>query len=138
MKNEKGITLVELLAVLALMSLIIVLIGSVHIFGQKQFTKQTEQIDHQANVRLAMSTVMKEIRTVGNQTISVEKDVLTIGTDVYKHENKQIKKNNVPIINNINKFVIEKEDEKITITITSIADQQGKTASVSSIAYIRK
>lgn len=43
--NQRGITLVELLAVLAILSVIILLIGSAHLFGQKQLIYQTDELD---------------------------------------------------------------------------------------------
>lgn len=90
-KNEKGITLIELLAALALVSMVILLASSVQLFGQKQVNNQTNEIQNQSNVRLALNIVTKEIRKASN--VSVTNNVLTINnTDIYKLENNILKK----------------------------------------------
>ena len=47
-KKEDGVTLLELLASIALLSIIIMLVGSVHMFGQRQYIKQSHDAS-QAN-----------------------------------------------------------------------------------------
>ncbi|WP_186576255.1 PilW family protein [Aquibacillus kalidii] len=138
MNNEKGITLVELLATLAIMSMIILLISSVHIFGQKQFTSQTEQIDNQANVRLVVNTLTKEIRTVGENTVFVNEGTLTVGTDSYKLVNNDLLKNDVLFVSDIDEFNVEKDGNKLTISVESLPNQFNKTSSLSTVVYIRE
>ncbi|MRH42962.1 hypothetical protein GH741_09720 [Aquibacillus halophilus] len=144
--NEKGITLVELVATLAIMSMVIVLIGSVHIFGQKQFSSQTEQIKNQSNVRVAINTITKEIRSVGKTEVTVNENVLTVGTGEnsinYQLVNSEIRKNGKPIITGIEGFSVksgsDENTNEINITITSSPDQQGNTSTLTTVIYMRE
>ncbi|MDD2427757.1 MAG: type II secretion system protein, partial [Eubacteriales bacterium] len=42
LKSEAGFTLVELLAAISILGIVIVLAGSVHLFGQRQFRSQSK------------------------------------------------------------------------------------------------
>lgn len=71
--------------------MVILLASSVQLFGQKQVNNQTNEIQNQSNVRLALNIVTKEIRKASN--VSVTNNVLTINnTDIYKLENNILKK----------------------------------------------
>ncbi|AGK55095.1 PilW family protein [Bacillus sp. 1NLA3E] len=136
-KNEKGITLIELLAALALVSMVILLASSVQLFGQKQVNNQTNEIQNQSNVRLALNIVTKEIRKASN--VSVTNNVLTINnTDIYKLENNILKKNNEPLISNIQSFTITKTEDKVTITITNTPSNNQPKTTLSATIYLRK
>ena len=76
-KNDAGFTLVELLASLAILSLIIGLIGSVTMFGIKQYDKQTFEAEQANDCSYALTVLSKEIRsaksvTVANGSITVD------------------------------------------------------------------
>lgn len=60
--NKKGITLVELLIVFALISMILSIAYSLNIFGIKSFSKASSQANVQENVRLAVDFITKEAR----------------------------------------------------------------------------
>jgi prepilin-type N-terminal cleavage/methylation domain-containing protein len=145
-KNEKGVTLVELLAALSLLSIILLLAGSVHIFGLKQSSNQAADIQNQSNVRLAMNIITKEIRKASIvrfdniDDVNEENDLLTInGTDVYKLENKNLTKNSQPLITNLQKFTLKKiKDDMFSITISNSATNNIPQTTLSTTIYIRK
>lgn len=102
--SEKGVTLVELLAALTILSIVMLLASSVHLFAQKQMNSQSKEIQIQSDERLAMSLITKEIRKA--QTVEVKNpNELTInGVDIYRLEGTVLKKNNVDYISNIKVF----------------------------------
>jgi len=122
-KNEKGVTLIELLAVLALLSVILLLVNSVHLFGQKQMNLQTKEVQNQSDVRLAINLITKEIRKANLVEVPTTNDQLTInGKDVYKLEGTTLKKNSEDIASNINKFILKKNGNQIKLTIGNLPE----------------
>lgn len=139
-KNEHGFTLIEVLSTLALLSLIILLASSVNLFGQKQVINQTKEIQNQANVRLALNIITKEIRSVSPQNITVSNNILTIETkknttNVYKLENSTLKKNGQAMISDIQKFDLSTTSDSITISITA---QTTPPENLTTTIYYRK
>ncbi|MEH7118470.1 prepilin-type N-terminal cleavage/methylation domain-containing protein, partial [Neobacillus vireti] len=122
--NEKGVTLIELLAAVSLLSLILLLASSVHILGLKQSSSQTSEIQNQSNVRLAMNIITREVRKAStvsfiniDDTDSSNDQLKINGVDIYKLDNKNITKNANPLINNIQTFTLKKvKDDMYTIT----------------------
>ncbi|WP_182200445.1 PilW family protein [Paraliobacillus salinarum] len=137
-KEQKGITLVELLAVLSLMSIIIMLVGSAMMFGQKQYKNQTEIIEQQDQVRYVMATLTKEIRSHNSSQISVSGNVLNIGSDSYEFSAPQVLKNGTPMSDRIGVFEVEKNDLELDITIASSAVGGNEQQRLSTILYLRK
>lgn len=62
LKDKRGVTLVELLVTLALLSLIFLMMFSLYIFGLTNFRSGAEQYDLQSEVRLALETLTDDVR----------------------------------------------------------------------------
>ncbi|MFC4386281.1 PilW family protein [Gracilibacillus marinus] len=139
-KNEKGITLVELLAVLAIMSVVIALISSVHLFGQRQYIDQSETIEHQSEVRVAVSQITKDIRKVNSDAVNIGTNQFVIGDNAYTLEATKIKRNDTIISEEISDFSMSFDEDKgrIDLTITSLADNKGNQHSISTSIYLRE
>jgi prepilin-type N-terminal cleavage/methylation domain-containing protein len=150
-KNQKGVTLIELLAAISLLSLFLLLANSIHLFGQKQMTNQTSEIQNQSNVRLAMNLITKQIRKASSVTVS--NNVLTIdNTDVYKLDNNSLTKNNQPLITNLQTFDIKTNDagiplangtiipigSQISLTIADVPTNNNPQTILSTTIYLRK
>ena len=106
-KSEKGITLVELLAALALLSVILLLASTVHLFAQKQMNNQEAAFQSESNVSLAINIITKEIRSA--TSVTATNNVLTINTtnnttNVYQLNGSSLTKNNQPIITDLKQF----------------------------------
>ena len=71
LKNEAGVTLVELLASIAILGIIIALAGSVHIFGQRQFRNQTESAKQANDISYAMSVMSTDLRRHSADEVNV-------------------------------------------------------------------
>ncbi|MBO1004018.1 hypothetical protein IPU62_15105 [Pseudogracilibacillus auburnensis] len=126
----------EVILVLAIISMVLVLISNVQIFGQKQYVNQSQQMNHQDHVRLAVKLITKEIRK--ENAVSVEGNSLLIGTDLYSLKDTMIEKNGRSVISDISEFNISPLPDGVNVEIKSIADQHGKKASISTVIYIRK
>ena len=139
MQNQRGVSLLEVIASISLISIIILLINSFHLFGQKQMISQTDEIQNQANTRIALNIITKEIRTAEN--VSIVDDVLIINhTDKYKLDSNKIMKNNIALINNIKHFTFafdEEEEKKIHLLIESIPFKEEKAIKISTSIYLR-
>lgn len=140
MNNDRGFTLVELLAVLALMSVIIVLISSVHIFGQKQYINQSDQINHQSDTRYIINQIAKEVRNA--KTLSVSENVLKIDAVEYKHSGTQVTKNGIVIAKKIEVFstvlLPESKGKGLMLEVKSSENKQGHSTTLKTVVYVRE
>ncbi|GAA0361950.1 hypothetical protein GCM10008932_13210 [Alkalibacterium iburiense] len=136
-KNEEGITLIELLASLALLSVVIILIGSVHIFGQKQFSSQTEANSQSNDLRYSLALISREARSAKNLVISETE--LNIDGNIYILDDTNLKKNNTIISSRVETFdVIELEkDNRIHIIIKSTPNQMNQREEYETTIYLR-
>ncbi|WP_053367680.1 PulJ/GspJ family protein [Bacillus sp. FJAT-27245] len=137
LKNQKGLSLAEVLAGVALLSLVMVLGSSIFLFGQKQAINQTAQVQNQADVRLGLNIITKEIRKASSVTVA--NNILTLNdTDIYKLENSNLTKNGVPVISSLKDFKIQMAGNKITIAMSANNTQNNPQTSLSTTIYIRK
>ncbi|GEM00601.1 hypothetical protein SAMN05421839_101146 [Halolactibacillus halophilus] len=142
-KDERGITLVELLAVLAILFIILLLVGSTHIFGQRQYFEQTETIDHQGDVRLIMSQLTTDVRKVTVNEGATTSDsggvfTLTLGANTYTHQGTTIKRNGVILSEHISTFEWLTNEAANEIKIVSVPDDKGKQTSLQTMLYFRR
>jgi len=60
--NEKGFLLVESIIAMALTTVAVIIILMIYTNGYSSFIKQTEKVDVQENLRIAMNRMSGEIR----------------------------------------------------------------------------
>jgi prepilin-type N-terminal cleavage/methylation domain-containing protein len=128
-KNDNGLTLVELLAVLAIGSIILILISNVHLIGQKQYKSQSENANSLNDVTYAMKVITKEIRKAKNPQWINEHEIILDEIN-YKFDNneKAIKKAGITLIADIEEFKVTKRTDKgWVIVIKSIYGKKIKT-----------
>jgi prepilin-type N-terminal cleavage/methylation domain-containing protein len=106
--SEQGITLVELLAALTILSIVMLLVSSVHLFAQKQMNSQSKDIQIQSDERQAMNLITKEIRKAQTVEVKNQNELTINGVDIYMLEGTVLKKNNVDYIYNIKGFYVSK------------------------------
>ncbi|GAA0294753.1 prepilin-type N-terminal cleavage/methylation domain-containing protein [Gracilibacillus halotolerans] len=158
--NQRGFTLVELLAAITLASLVIILLGSVHLFAQKQYNTQTESVNHQKEVRLAMTSITQQLRTVTfsndgenlenqeDNPVEFNDNTLTIDGDKTYHWDEQsrtITLDGAVLTKGIATFDVDLCTDKtvcteryIILTIESEQNKQGKIAELTSTIYFRE
>lgn len=138
--DNRGLTLVELLAVIVLLSIILIMVSSIHLMGVKQYNVQSQVIKNQDNVRLAMSMLTKDVRSAS--TVSVTNNQLTLATGsqttIYSQGQSALNKNGYPVIKGISQFIVIQNGNKVTITLVSSQDPEGKSATLSTDLYIRQ
>lgn len=148
LKDEKAITLVELLAVLAILSIVLLLVGSTHLFGQRQYFEQNKTIDHQGDVRLIMSQLTTDVRKVNANEGATKKnengvftvELGTINAYTYTHQGTTLKRNGVILSRNIDTFewLSTTNEAANKIKIVSVPDDKGKQASLETVLYFRR
>lgn len=119
--NEKGITLVELICALALLSMVLLLASSIHMFSIKQSTVQKTEIQRQSDDRLAMNMLTKEIRKADSSKVKVEHNIITIDGTSYYLEGNSLKKGDQVFVSNIESFSAALDGDKIKLKIGNIS-----------------
>lgn len=132
LKNENGFTLVELLASLAILSMIISLIGSVTMFGIKQYDTQTSAASQSNDYSYALSVLSKEVRSAEKVDIS-EGSISVDGTVFVQDESRLIKKTNTEqevLAENVKTGgfqIVRNADKTINITLESAKQKMYET-----------
>ncbi|OJF90901.1 PilW family protein [Alkalibacterium sp. 20] len=117
-KSDKGFTLVELLASIALLSVVILLAGSVHIFGQKQFISQTESASQANDMSYALSVMSRDLRKEAFLDVTVEGNTIKIlGDPVFEKEGQRLLKNGNTLSSSINDMTVNRSDEDRSLEI---------------------
>ncbi|WP_245693891.1 prepilin-type N-terminal cleavage/methylation domain-containing protein [Sediminibacillus halophilus] len=137
MTNSKGFTLVELLAVLALLGLIIMLAGSVAWFGQTQYTSQLEETKQQSEVRLALKQITKDVRQADSLTVT--NNQLKLDEVVYRLNEGDLLRNGRMVAEGISEFQVEPTEQGtgVTLKIKGAGDSH-QLSEVSTVLYIRE
>jgi len=143
LNNEKGLTLVEILAVIIIGSIILLLISNVHLFGQKQYKNQSEKTGYLYDVTYAAKVITKEIRKA--EKVVLKDNILTLTLNeanetIFELQNDAILKNTNPFVFGISKFVIipaEDNERKLKLEIDSI-EQVGKNESINTEIHLRE
>lgn len=137
-KNEEGITLIELLASLALLSVVIILIGSVHIFGQKQFSSQTEANSQANDLRYSLAMISREARSAENVKVMSANEIVIDG-NTYLFDKPTLKKNTTIISSRVEDFKVGEleKDKLIHITIESTPNQMNQREEYETTIYLR-
>ncbi|WP_416151365.1 PilW family protein [Salipaludibacillus sp. HK11] len=146
LKTSNGLTLIELLVSITLLSMVLFIITSIHLFSINQSNHQTTHIEHQSNVRLVLNTVTKEIRKAqeivlleeGNDDKFHKIEMNEVSYEFYESTNT-IKKNEINFVEDIGNFwVKEHNDGKLEIFVESTQLTNGKKTQFSTEIYTRK
>lgn len=137
-REERGITLVELLGALALMSIVLLLMSSAHFFGQRQFHQQSVDMKHQEEVRFVMRQITSDVRTVGDQGVHLVDDTLHIGEVTYQLTDQSLLREGKAISEYIEQLNVELNEDKIELSVISRPNNRGKKAELSTTIYYRK
>ena len=130
-RNEKGLTLVELLAVFAIGAIVLLFLTSIVTIIQQQYNEQSTQSESLFDVTYAAKVVTKDIRKA--ETVKVANGDLLLDESIVYHYNgqtKSIEKNGVPFVSDIKDFVAEKNpdnNDQLKITIVSLSNKKVET-----------
>ena len=127
LKDETGITLVELIAAISLLMIVILLAGAIHMFGQRQFKTQTESASQANDFSYALTVMTTELRKSQPDLVVVENGnkIIIDGVEVFWQKGDKLYHLGSVIAEDIGEFIPKKDDDSIEITIT----QKNHTAS---------
>lgn len=129
--NEKGITLVELLAVIIIISLLIGLISSTQLFGARQYNNQMKKTNQLYDITYALKVITKDIRKSNTFEAPNTSEIILDGV-VYKlDQSKQaiLKDGNV-LVNNVETFNVQPSENYGStwkIEIINLVDKKVET-----------
>ena len=80
--NQKGLTLVELLAVIVIMSIVFVLICNIQFTSSEQYMVQTEKNNQLTDLSYTLKVLTKDLRKTGRAP-EINGNTYTIGSEIY-------------------------------------------------------
>lgn len=124
--SQQGLSLVELIAVIAITSFIAIIIYSVLLSGEKQYNTQSSDNQELSDIAYTLKVLTKEIRKSSDVEVTGNTLVISGVTYAYSPDTKSILKDGVTSFRDIEGFSVSKNEDVITITITG---KQNKTVS---------
>src|SRR5690625_3923974 len=127
-ENEDGLSLVELLAVLAIGSMILLFISTIHIFIQNQSNTQSADVKGLTDITVAMRAITKDIRSDDMVETSEDFKQLIISVEgketAYHFENEILKKNRILYIYDMEYIEVTSEASKIKLKMISLTGKR--------------
>src|SRR5699024_4527764 len=124
-RNEKGLTIAELLATLVITSIIVIIITSMYVVVQKQYFSQQEDVSNLTDVKIALKAITRDIRKAdevdidGTNYIRIHIAGESDTTDYYWDNDKTLYKNETAYILNVTNFNVDLVENKIVLNIES-------------------
>lgn len=125
-RNEKGISLVEVLAVFVIFGIITLLIISLYLYTQTHATKQRESALQLTDITIAMNEITRDIRTYDIKEVNAQK-IEFANNNVYELKETILYKNGTPFIYDIDRFDVHRSDDEVSIKISSRSGQEIET-----------
>lgn len=144
LRNESGMTLVELLASIALLSVVLSLVGAVHLFGQKQYLAQSYSAGQSNDFAYTLSVISKEVRKEPFSSIAVSEDgeILSIkSVEVFRKQGAELLKNDAEVLaDGVDKFkvTLNDADKSVTIELISIPKYNNQSKKYQTKIYLRR
>lgn len=144
LRNESGMTLVELLASIALLSVVLSLVGAVHLFGQKQYLTQSYSARQSNDFAYTLSVISREVRKTpfADITVSASGDTLMIeGAEAFKQKGAQLVKNTDQVLaEDVENFVVtpDAETKSVTIILKSLSEMNSQPKEYQTTIYFRR
>jgi len=138
MNNEKGITLVELLAAIAISSIIAIFIIAIYLSIQKQYTGQSKQIKNLTDVTIAAKAITKDLRSAIEVEVDENNDkeiFIKIQTNerpeeityTFDEEQNILRRNGAPYLYHLKQFEVKKVESKVSLKFVSETDKELET-----------
>ena len=146
LRNESGMTLVELLASIALLSVVLSLVGAVHLFGQKQYLAQSYSAGQSNDFAYTMSVISKEVRKTSFADVTVSESesgdaILTVDAEAFSQQGEQLVKNNDQVLaDGVADFTVELNatEKSVAIVLESMAKYNNQSKEYQSKIYLRR
>jgi Tfp pilus assembly protein PilW len=137
-------TLVELLASIALLSVVLSLVGAVHLFGQKQYLTQSYSARQSNDFAYTLSAISREVRSMpfASITVSESGDTLMIdGAVAFSQQGAQLVKNNDQVLaEDVEDFVVspDAETKSVKIVLKSLSEMNSQPKEYQTTIYFRR
>jgi prepilin-type N-terminal cleavage/methylation domain-containing protein len=149
LKKEDGFTLVELMASLALLTLVSMLVVAVLLFGRRSYAIQSETSFRNNEVRDVMSLIVTRLRTdlsqFGEQPVifDEETNTLIIGDSshhTFRQTGTTVEHNGNVISTHIESWNVTVDTEKnsVDLELTSTPNQRGQRLELDTKIYLRR
>lgn len=127
LNNEKGVTLVEILAVVVLTALAAILIFKVQLTSSEQYDKQLKQNQQLNEMSYVLKVITKEMRKTTD--ITSINDGIKINNVEYKFDKNtmSISKDNENFATNIREFNVKYKDNGWNIIIENLDGKKAET-----------
>lgn len=127
LNNEKGVTLVEILAVVVLTALVAILIFKVQLTSSEQYDKQLKQNQQLNEISYVLKVITKEMRKTTD--ITSINDGIKIKNVEYKFDKNtmSISKDNENFATNIREFNVKYKDNGWNIIIENLDGKKAET-----------
>ena len=140
LKKEDGITLIELLASITILSVVILLVGSVHLFGQRQYVSQTESNRQANDLRYSLAMISRDVRSASDFDL-VASHHIVVDEVSYKKEGSNLLRDGSILSNRVGSFEVlqsEGHADKYVITISSSLNDLDQSETYSTTIYLRR
>ncbi|WP_397539478.1 type II secretion system protein J [Rummeliibacillus pycnus] len=141
LKNQRGMTLVEILAAVLLMGLVSVLILNVLVESTNQYKEQLSRDKQLNDASYVLKVITKDMRKSTASQINPIADGIEISGNKYQLDQSDftIKKNNETLINNIDTFTVTKtlNDNEWNIYIKEKSDNRSKQTEAKTTIVLR-
>ncbi|MGE7771655.1 type II secretion system protein [Viridibacillus arvi] len=123
--NEKGITLVETLAVIVITALIAILIFKLQLTSSEQYKRQVNQNQQLNEISYVLKVITKEMRKTTDINSTEDGIGIKIKNAEYKFDEntKTINKNDEPFAINIKEFKVTYEENGWVIIIENLEEK---------------
>ena len=141
LRNERGLTLIEVLAATVIGTMLILLIGNALLFGLKQYKNQSIKAQELTDVTFVAKVITKDIRKATEVKVDEVGNILIliIDDDETKYElddeNNFLLKNNKELFERIDSFVVSESGSLLNIKIES-KGKNGKVEKIETEIYI--
>lgn len=125
LRNHKGVTLAELLAVIALIGLIIGLIVGVQLYVQKQYRVQSEGSLQLTDITIAVKEITRDVRSQDIEEVYPEK--IKFSENEYELVDEILQKNGANYIFDVDHFFVQQTENSIILEIRSKLGKEIKT-----------
>lgn len=145
--NESGITLVELLAAISILMILVLVMGSFHIFGLRHFTNQTKGASQANELSYALTVLSNNIRKESYDNLAetevddgqVENIIRFNDGPTFKVEDNVLKKDDSEIVKRVKEMKVYRSDvEKSIRVILTITDLQMNSKVYETTIYPRE
>lgn len=144
--KQKGMTLIELVIGLGLMSMVLAVLYAIFFTGLKSFDRQIENANNQTTARQTLSYIGREIRRADEIDVYGDRLVVKYGGSEIEYEFNRL--NNIlyrvkngtknPMIEGIKDFNIEESDGTYFLNITVISERHDNPITITTKIKMRE